>query len=132
MFGSTLVLLAAAATAPAVTAPAVPTPGAPLDYAAAKALADKQEAAMSPALARALRDAQQKRVDRAFDVCMTEGRPTAFNIVLELDAAGKTTRHWRDSDTVLAQCVERQVAAQPFYVPDAAPFYTFFEFTFTP
>jgi hypothetical protein len=118
---TTLVLLAAAVTAPVE-----------IDYTAAKARADAQEAALSPAMQRALRDAQRKRVDRALSVCESDGRPTPFNIVLELDAAGRTVNKWRDADTVLAKCFEAQVSAQPFFVPEQAPFYTFFEFTFTP
>jgi hypothetical protein len=118
---TTLILLTAAVTAPVE-----------IDYTAARARADAQEAALSPAMQRALRDAQQKRVDRALDICESDGRPKPFNIVLELDANGRTVRQWRDSDTVLAKCFEAQVSAQPFFVPEQAPFFTYFEFTFTP
>jgi hypothetical protein len=117
---TTLVLLAATAGTPA------------LDYTAAKALADRDEAAMSKLAAGMLQRSQSTVLERAADKCKTDEKPAPFTVVLELDANGKATNHWRSAETGLAKCMEEKLSTQMFYVPQKAPFYISFEVSFTP
>ena len=143
---TTLVLLAAAAaTTPALpastqTAPAAPVwattpapaaPAAAMDYDAAKALADRDEAAMSKLASDMLRRSQSGVLDRAAAACRTDEAIQPFTVVLELDAKGNATNHWRNADTYLAKCMEEKLSRQMFYVPSKSPFYISFEVSFT-
>lgn len=131
---TTLILLAATATTPAAPATVAPAPvaaAATLDYDAAKALADRDEAAMSKLSAGMLRRSQSGVLDRAADSCRTEEAPKSFTVVLELDAQGRTTNHWRSAETALAKCMDEKLSRQMFYVPQTAPFYISFEVSFT-
>ena len=121
-------LLAATATLP------IPAPAAPeaLDYAAAKALADRDEASLSKLAMDALRASQSGVLDRAADACRTDEKLEPFTIVLELDAKGRPVRHWRNADTGLARCMEERLSRQAFYIPARAPFHVSFEVSFTP
>ena len=130
---TTLMLLAATATtpvAPATTA-APAAVAAPMDYDAAKALADRDEAAMSKLSAGMLRRSQSGVLDRAADACRTDEAPKSFTVVLELDKEGKVTNHWRNAETGLAKCMDDKLSRQMFYVPQTAPFYISFEVSFT-
>ena len=118
---TTLILLAAAVSAPAQ-----------FDYAAAKALADRDEAALPKLAAQALRNSQSGVLERAADACRTDEKPAPFTVVLELDAQGNILRHWRNAETGLAKCMEDKLSRQVFYVPAKAPFYVSFEVSFTP
>lgn len=109
-----------------------PTAPETLDYAAAKALADRDEGALSKLAMDALRASQSGVLERAADACRTDEKPEPFTIVLELDASGRPVRHWRNADTGLARCMEARLARQPFYIPARAPFHVSFEVTFTP
>ena len=140
---TTLVLLAAAAATtpalPASTQTAVapvsattPAPAAAMDYDAAKALADRDEAAMSKLASDMLRRSQSGVLDRAAAACRTDEAIQPFTVVLELDAKGNATNHWRNADTYLAKCMEEKLSRQMFYVPSKAPFYISFEVSFTP
>ena len=104
----------------------------PLDYTAAKALADRDEAAMSSIASQALRNSQSGVLDRAASACRTAEAPEPFTVVLELDAQGNITNHWRNADTGLAKCMEEKLTRQAFYIPAKAPFYISFEVTFAP
>jgi hypothetical protein len=131
---TTLILLAATATTPAAPATVAPAPAAAvatLDYDAAKALADRDEAAMSKLSADMLRRSQSGVLDRAADSCRTDEAPKSFVVVLELDAEGKVTNHWRNAETGLAKCMDEKLSRQMFYVPQTAPFYISFEVSFT-
>ncbi|MGO4552252.1 hypothetical protein AB4059_14280 [Lysobacter sp. 2RAF19] len=135
---TTLLLLAATATTPtasttiaAPTTTAMPVAVAKLDYDAAKALADRDEAAMSKLSAGMLRRSQSGVLDRAADSCRTEESPKSFVVVLELDAQGRVTNHWRNAETGLAKCMDDKLSRQMFYVPQTAPFYISFEVSFT-
>ena len=135
---TTLLFLAATATTPiapttiaAATTTAPPATVATLDYAAAKALADRDEAGMSKLSAGMLRRSQAGVLDRAADSCRTEEAPKSFTVVLELDAQGRATNHWRSEDTWLAKCMDEKLSRQMFYVPQKAPFYISFEVSFT-
>ena len=131
---TTLILLAATATTPAVPATVAPAPtatAATLDYDAAKALADRDEAGMSKLSADMLRRSQAGVLDRAAESCRTDEAPKSFTVVLELDAQGRATNHWRSEDTGLAKCMDEKLSRQMFYVPQKAPFYISFEVSFT-
>jgi hypothetical protein len=108
------------------------TTAAPIDFTAAKARADADEATLPTIGKQALVKSQGGVLERAADACRTNEPPKSFTVVLELDAAGKPVNHWRDSDTQLAQCMEEKLSRNVFYVPVKAPFYTSFEVTFTP
>lgn len=125
---TTLLLLAATATVPV---PPVTAPGT-LDYAAAKALADRDEGSLSKLAMEALRASQSGVLDRAADACRSDEQPEPFTVVLELDAKGRPVRHWRNAETGLAKCMEEKLSRQPFYIPARAPFHVSFEVTFTP
>lgn len=135
---TTLALLAATVAAPTLpastqSAPATPAPvAASLDYDAAKALADRDEAAMPRIAADMLRRSQSGVLERAADACRTDEAIKPFTVVLELDAKGTPTGHWRNADTGLAKCMEEKLSRQMFYVPSKAPFYISFEVSFTP
>jgi hypothetical protein len=103
-----------------------------LDYDAAKALADRDEAALPKLAADAMRSSQSGVLSRAADACRTDEKPAPFTVVLELDAQGRPTRHWRNADTGLARCMEDKLARAAFYIPAKAPFYVSFEVSFTP
>jgi hypothetical protein len=120
---------AVAATAP-VVAPVAAT--ATLDYDAAKALADRDEAAMSKIAADMLRRSQSGVLSRAADACRTDEKIEPFTVVLELDAKGNATNHWRNAETKLAKCMDDKLSRAAFYVPSKAPFYISFEVSFTP
>ncbi|HVQ34115.1 MAG TPA: hypothetical protein VMS49_09265 [Lysobacter sp.] len=128
-----MLLLAGTQVSPAPQAQ-VPAPEAPapLDYDAAKALADRDEAALPQLGSETLRASQTRLLERATDACRTTEKPKAFTVVLELDAKGTATRHWRNAETGLARCMEDKLSRQAFYVPATAPFYVSFEVTFTP
>ena len=130
---TTLLLLAATATTPVAPATLAPSAVAvaTLDYDAAKALADRDEAAMSKLSAGMLRRSQAGVLDRAADSCRTEEAPKSFTVVLELDAQGRATNHWRSADSTLAKCMDEKLSRQMFYVPEKAPFYISFEVSFT-
>lgn len=131
---TTLILLATTATTPAVPVTVAPAPAAAvatLDYDTAKALADRDEAAMSKLSADMLRRSQSGVLDRAADSCRTDEAPKSFVVVLELDAEGKVTNHWRNAETGLAKCMDDKLSRQMFYVPQKAPFYISFEVSFT-
>lgn len=106
--------------------------GAPIDFNAAKANADRDEAAMSKIASDALRASQAGVLDRAAAACRTVEDPAPFTVVLELDAKGNIVDHWRNADTGLAKCMEEKLARQAFYIPAKAPFFISFEVSFTP
>ncbi|KGQ18067.1 hypothetical protein LF41_1421 [Lysobacter dokdonensis DS-58] len=131
---TSLLLLAVTATTPAAQATTIAPAAiaAPLDYDAAKALADRDEAAMSKLSADMLRRSQSGVLERAAASCQTTEAPKSFTVVLELDAKGRVTNHWRNAETGLAKCMDDKLARQMFYVPSKAPFYISFEVSFTP
>jgi hypothetical protein len=121
-----MLLLAGTEASQASTAPPA------LDYDAAKALADRDEAALPKLAADAMRASQSGVLSRAADACRSDEKPAPFTVVLELDAQGKPTRHWRNADTGLARCMEDKLARAAFYIPAKAPFFVSFEVSFTP
>lgn len=112
--------------------PQAPEAPVALDYTAAKALADRDEAALPKLGADAMRASQAGVLNRAAEACRTDEKPAPFTVVLELDAQGTPTRHWRNADTGLARCMEDKLSRAAFYIPGKAPFFVSFEVSFTP
>ena len=102
----------------------------------AKGLADKQEAALSPAQSHELVASQGRLVGPAFAACMAAITPPkplpAFTIVMTLDGTGRVRRTWRQGESAFAQCVERQFATASLFTPPSNPFFTSFEYTSEP
>jgi len=117
------------ATATALSAHAQST----MDYAQAKQRADADEASLHALTSRAMRDAQARVLDDAIARCAAPDADTSpFVVVAELDAAGQVVRTWREGGTVLAACVQAQIAGRTLPAPPRAPFLTSFELSFTP
>ena len=103
-----------------------------LDYAEAKALADKDETSLSPQQSAELRSAQGALLETGTAACATPDPDlSALVVVMELDAQGKVVRTWLQGSSPLAICLRKHVASQSLPVPPRAPFYTSIELTFT-
>ena len=108
--------------------------GAP-SFEEAKALADKQEAALAPAQAQELIASQAKVAGPAFASCIPSPPPKSvpsFTIVMSLDPGGNVQTTWLKGSADIAACVERKFAAATLFKPPSAPFFTSFEYTFEP
>jgi hypothetical protein len=102
-------------------------------YAQAKAKADADEAALPAADSQALLAAQDALLNEGIAACVTPNPDMApFVVVVELDAAGRIVRTWREGSTPLAICFQKQLANRVLSKPPRAPFYTSFELSFTP
>lgn len=102
-------------------------------YAQAKAKADADEAALSPADRQALTAAQGETVDKGIAACATPNPDMApFVVVAELDTAGRVVRTWREGGTPLAICFQKQLANRVLSRPPRTPFFTSFELSFMP
>ena len=113
---------------------ALPAGAVGLTYAEAKALADRDEAALPAEESDALINAWGEAFAGAFGECggreVDSAAPAPFTIVVELDAQGRSLHTWRQGDSALAACVERELAGELLSVPPRAPFYTFFAVSF--
>lgn len=110
-----------------------PLPAAPaLDYAQAKALADKDEAALAPTESASLRKAQGQLLDAGAAACATP-RPdlSPFVVVMELDAEGKVIRTWLQGASPIGICLRKYVVGKVLVVPPVAPFYSSLELSFS-
>jgi hypothetical protein len=107
----------------------------PMDFTAAKAAADADEASQGDT-ARATALQQQGAFLDAAVVACADARSTAqleaFVVVVELDATGHVVRTWRRGDSPLALCIERQSRGKLMFVPPRAPFHASLEVSFTP
>ncbi|MCC4594613.1 hypothetical protein NRY95_09665 [Xanthomonas campestris pv. phormiicola] len=121
-------LLAAAMAFPAAAADPVPGPS---DYAAAKALADRDEAALPSALAERLQALQRAALDEGVASCATPRPDTSpFVVVVQLQADGSVGASWRNGTTPLALCLERFLRQRPLLAPPQAPLYLSYELSF--
>lgn len=124
-------LIAALVIAASAPAPAR-AQAAALDFSAAKRSADADEATLTAVQRAAIQQAQSRQLDTAVADCASPRPDTRpFVVVAELDARGKITRTWREGDTALAQCVERQLNGRFLEPPPRAPFHVSFELSFT-
>ncbi|MCC4592463.1 hypothetical protein LL974_15055 [Xanthomonas campestris pv. cannae] len=123
-------LFAAALAVPALAAPAVDTP-APSDYAAAKALADRDEASLPAAMEERLLTLQRAALDEGVASCATPRPDTSpFTVVVKVQADGSVGASWRNGTTPLALCLERFLRQRPLLAPPQAPLYLSYEVSF--
>ncbi|MET7140374.1 hypothetical protein M3S04_05365 [Xanthomonas sp. PPL139] len=123
-------LFAAALAVPAVAAPAADTP-APSDYAAAKALADRDEAGLPAAMEERLQTLQRAALDEGVASCATPRPDTSpFTVVVQVQADGSVGASWRNGTTPLALCLERFLRQRPLLAPPQAPLYLSYEVSF--
>ena len=105
----------------------------PQTFAEAKAQADRDEASLGATAREAFRQAQARQLETSVGNCANPGHDTsAFVIVAEVDARGRITRTWRQGDTALAACVEKELNGRFLEPPPRAPFLAAFELSFTP
>lgn len=104
-----------------------------LEYAEAKALADKDEASLAPETSASLLKSQGALLEAGAAACATP-RPdlSPFVVVMELDAQGTVLRTWLQGASPIGVCMRKYVAGKTVIVPPRAPFYTSLELTFTP
>ncbi|MCW0410174.1 hypothetical protein NG831_09165 [Xanthomonas sacchari] len=123
-------LFAAALAVPALAAPAADTP-APPDYAAAKALADRDEAGLPAAMQERLQTLQRAALDEGVASCATPRPDTSpFTVVVQVQADGSVGASWRNGTTPLALCLERFLRQRPLLAPPQAPLYLSYEVSF--
>nr|WP_295377195.1 hypothetical protein [Pseudoxanthomonas sp.] len=105
----------------------------PLTFAEAKAQADRDEASLGATARATFLQAQSRQLEASVANCANPGHDTsAFVIVAEIDARGRITRTWRQGDTALATCVEKELNGRFLEPPPRAPFLAAFELSFTP
>ena len=103
-----------------------------LEYADAKALADKDEASLSSQQGAEMRAAQGTLLESGATACATPNPDlSALVLVVELDAQGKIVRTWLQGNSPLAICLRKYTATQTLPAPPRAPFYTSMELSFT-
>lgn len=110
--------------------PVLPVHAAAQSYADAKALADRDEAAVSRVQSSSLLASQGAAIDRIVPRCARTAGPGGmppFVVVAELDATGKVVMTWREGDSNFATCFEGNLGTLSLFVPPHAPFYTSFE-----
>jgi hypothetical protein len=119
--------------APALHAQA-PVPSA-MDFEAAKAAADADEASQDSAARAAAMERQRAFLDEAVAAC-ADVRNTAelrdFVVVVRLDAGGRVAQTWRRGDSPLALCIERHARGKVMFVPPRVPFHASLEVGFVP
>ncbi|MGV8931070.1 MAG: hypothetical protein ACOH1R_03015 [Luteimonas sp.] len=104
-----------------------------LDYAAAKALADTDEASMDVSIKESTLIIQRAFLDTAVKACATDqatARLEDFVVVMRLDGNGQVAETWRRGDSPLALCVERHSRGKTLFAPPRSPFYTSLEVNF--
>jgi len=110
------------------SSPAAPT----LEYAEAKALADKDEASLAQAESIGLLKAQGELLGAGTAACATP-KPdlSPFTVVMELDAEGKVVRTWLQGSSPIGICLRKYVAGRILVVPPRVPFHTSLELSFS-
>lgn len=109
-----------------------PTPAPALEYHDAKAIADADEASLSPQQRADLRASQSALLESGTTACATADPDlSALIVVMQLDAHGKVMRTWLQGNSQLAICLRRHAAAQSLAPPPRAPFYTSIELSFS-
>jgi hypothetical protein len=101
----------------------------------AKALADKQEATLSPAQTERFQALELEFMTPVFRACTPSPRPERlpdFTLVMTLDANGKVQHTWLQGGGTFAKCVESKFAGAALFKPPSAPFYTSLEHIFEP
>ena len=121
-----IVLIALVALSGALSA--APT----LEYAEAKALADKDEASLAQAESESLHKAQGELLGAGTAACATP-KPdlSSFVVVMELDAEGRVVRTWLQGSSPIGICLRKYVAGKVLVVPPRVPFYCSLELSFS-
>lgn len=112
----------------------VPVFAAPtLEYAEAKALADKDEASLAPEASTGLLKSQGELLEAGAAACATLTPDLSpFVVVMELDAQGIVVRTWLQGSSPIGICMRKYVSGKTLIVPPRAPFYTSLELSFSP
>jgi hypothetical protein len=103
-----------------------------LEYAQAKALADKDEASLALAEMENLHKAQGELLDTGTAACATP-KPdlSPFVVVMELNGEGKVVLSWLQGSSPIGICLRKYVAGKTLIVPPRVPFYTSLELSFS-
>ena len=128
-----LILILILALALALAPGSAPAEGMPVvEYAEAKALADRDEASLAGTEATRMREAQAGLLEEGTAACATP-RPdlSPFVVVMELDAAGTVVRTWLQGASPIGLCLRRYVAGKQLARPPRAPFHTSLELSFS-
>ncbi|MBD8900588.1 hypothetical protein [Rhodanobacter sp. DHG33] len=98
-------------------------------FANAKALADRDEGALSGEQQQALAQSQAPVVQAALSSCLGANgpKPFSFVVVVELDSTGEVMRTWRSDDSKMADCFQRTASKAKLFTPPKSPFYSSFE-----
>lgn len=103
------------------------------DFAAVKAHADRDEASLDTNTGAAFQQSQARQLEASVANCASPNPDLSpLVVVAEVDARGKILRTWRQGDTALARCVEKELNGRFLEAPPRAPFYAAFELSFTP
>lgn len=104
-----------------------------MDFTAAKAAADADEASQDAAARATALERQRAFLEEGVAFC-ADVRNTAqledFIVVVRLDASGHVVRTWRRGDSPLALCIERHARGRLMFVPPRAPFHASLEVGF--
>lgn len=104
-----------------------------LEYAEAKALADKDEASLAPEASTGLLKSQGALLEAGAAACATPTPDLSpFVVVMELDAQGMVVRTWLQGSSPIGICMRKYVSGKTLVVPPRAPFYTSLELSFSP
>jgi len=106
-----------------------------MDFTAAKAAADADEASLDEDVRAATLDQQRAFLDAGVAACadlQSTAQLEDFVVVARLDDSGTVVRTWRRGDSPLALCIERQSRGKVMFVPPKTPFHTSLEVTFEP
>lgn len=102
-----------------------------LDFAQAKALADRNEANLGRLELSQLLDAQRHALDEAVKACANPAAELSrFTVVLSLNPDGSTAGSWLKGQTTFAKCVRERLADTGLAGHWPTPFYTSFELSF--
>jgi hypothetical protein len=103
-----------------------------LEYAEVKALADKDEASLTPDASTNLLKSQGELLEAGAAACATPTPDLSpFVVVMELDAQGKVLRTWLQGSSPIGACMRKYVSGKTLVVPPRAPFYTSLELSFS-
>jgi hypothetical protein len=103
-----------------------------LEYAEAKALADKDKASLAPEASASLRNSQSALLQAGAAACATPTPDLSpFVVVMELDAQGMVVRTWLQGSSPIGVCMRKYVSGKALTVPPRTPFYTSLELSFS-
>lgn len=104
-----------------------------LEYAEAKASADKDEASLAQSASQDLLKSQSELLEAGAAACATPTPDLSpFVVVMELDAQGMVVRTWLQGSSPIGICMRKYVSGKTLIVPPRVPFYTSLELSFSP